>query len=97
MKTRQFLVALAAVLLSVTTLFATTSVAQAATLKKYSLVGPDAVLYCYNLEPYPGEVADTPQAGFATFKVNKGTLSVHLEIKHAKPNTDYVVRLLQGE
>jgi len=75
--------------------FAGTSV-HAATVDKYPLTGPSANLFCYNLEPFPGEVVGEHADGFALFKANQGTLTGSFHLRNVEPNTDYVIRLIQA-
>jgi len=70
--------------------------AQAATVDRYPLTGPSANVFCYNLEPFPGELVGESVDGFALFRASRGTLTGSFQLRNAEPNTDYVVRLIQA-
>ncbi len=74
------------------------SPASAQGAQKFGLVGPQANLYCHDLEPYAGENATETVRGFVIFNVDDDSdmLSAVVSLKRARPSTVFQVRLIQS-
>lgn len=72
------------------------AVAQGA--KKQILVGPSAVISCKTVEPSFWDNGSVVQDGFVIFNYADGSnkLMATVKLKGASPNTEYPVRLIQG-
>jgi len=66
--------------------------------KKELLVGPQAVIWCDDLTPVPGEDSSQIQDGFVIFNYDDDweMLIATVKLKGAEPYTDYPVRLIQS-
>lgn len=89
--TRRLFVLVAAVALAVAL---TASGASAAALK-VPLVGPEANVFCVDVEP--ADESQSPGPGVVIFNLGEdGVVHANVRLKRAQPNTTYVVRLIQG-
>ena len=76
----------------------TTGASPAPTIRdRLPLVGPRAIIDCGDLSPVSGEHSGQPGPGFVTFRVRHGVLSARLVLDRAKPDTRYIVRLIQED
>jgi hypothetical protein len=60
---------------------------------KFELLGPNGVALCDGSGVLSGAPGDF---GFAVINAPDGTVSATVSIKKQQPNTDYVIRLVQG-
>lgn len=67
-----------------------------AAASKQALVGPEASVFCSDVQPVPGEDVSLLQGGFVVFNQSDGMVSAVVSVKGGLPNTTYVVRLIQG-
>jgi len=64
--------------------------------EKYELTGPNAVIFCSDLTPFPGEDVSQIAPGFVIFNANQNKVSAVVSVKGAPPGKVLPVRLIQG-